>query len=200
MNEKVKFLPWVGSEYTRGINGKKVMVLGESHYCAHESEAVPELTRIIIRDLFDDKSEHEGYKNTYTKFGRALAGKQLYDKDKEAVWNSVVFYNYVQVPLSEARKEPKVQDFTNSEIAFFDVLEQYHPDCLIVWGKRLYNNLPRRGYQTDDLIMPDGSKIETWTYELANGHRVYLLPITHPSAAFTPEYWHDAIHRFIRRL
>lgn len=200
MNEKVQFTPWVGSKYSQGINGKKVMVLGESHYCAHESEAVPELTRSIILDLFDNESEHEGYKNTYTKFGRALFGVESYDQNKEAAWNSVVFYNYVQAALSGARKAPTTQDFSNSETAFFDVLQHYQPDCLIVWGKRLYNNLPRRGHQNDDLILPDGSSIETWAYQLANGHTVHLLPITHPSAGFTPEYWGEAIEEFMGRL
>lgn len=200
MNGKVKFLPWVGSQYSKGINGKKVMVLGESHYCAHESEAVAELTRIIIRDLFDTESEHESYKNTYTKFGRALFASQRYDQDKETAWNSVVFYNYVQVALSGARKAPTSQDFKNSESALFNLLDQYQPDCLVVWGKRLYNNLPQRGYQTDDLTLPDGVTAETWAYDLTNGHTVHLLPITHPSAGFSPEYWGETIEGFMMRL
>ena len=199
MNAKVKFLPWVGNQYAQGINEKRVMVLGESHYCAHESEAVPEITRNIVRYLFDSDNEHEGFMNTYTKFGRALGGGQRYDQDKEALWNSVLFYNYVQVPISEARKAPKSEDFTNSEAALFEVLEQYKPDCMIVWGSRLYNNLPRKGTQTDDLKLHDGKILETWSYKLASGHTVYLLPITHPSAAFSPEYWHHAIQQFIGR-
>ncbi len=199
MNAKVKLLPWVGNQYAQGINGKRVMVLGESHYCAHESEAVPAITNNIIRLLFDNESEHEGFMNTYTKFGRALAGGQRYDQDKEALWSSVMFYNYVQTPISEARKAPKKEEFTNSEAALFDLLEQYRPHCMIVWGSRLYNNLPRKGNQTEDIKLRDGKIIETWSYKLASGHMVYILPITHPSAAFTPEYWHEAIHRFIGR-
>lgn len=29
---KVKFLPWVGLNYSDGLNGVKTLVLGESHY------------------------------------------------------------------------------------------------------------------------------------------------------------------------
>lgn len=199
MNIRVKFIPWVGSEYAQGINGKRVMVLGESHYCADESDAVPQLTINIIHHILNPDNKHEGFMNTYTKFGRALAGKEQYDKDREAMWNSVVFYNFVQVPISEARKAPEKQDFVAAESPFFTVLEQYRPDCVIVWGSRLYNNLPRKGYQTEDLVLSDGKSIETWAYKLASGHIVYLLPITHPSAAFTPEYWNEAINKFIER-
>lgn len=199
MSRNVKFIPWVGSEYAQGINGKRVLVLGESHYCAHESEAVPQLTINIIHHILNPNNEHEGFMNTYTKFGRALAGKQQYDSDRQAVWNSVIFYNFVQVPISEARKAPKQQDFVDAEAPFLTVLEQYRPDCVIVWGSRLYNNLPHKGYQTEDLMLSDGKNIETWAYKLASGHVVRLLPITHPSAAFTPDYWNEAIHSFIDR-
>ena len=199
MSINVKFIPWVGSQYAEGIKGKRVMVLGESHYCAHESDAVPQLTINIIHHILNPDSEHEGFMNTYTKFGRALAGKGLYDKDRAEVWNSVLFYNYVQVPISEARKAPEKQDFVDAESPFFTVMEQYRPDCVIVWGKRLYNNLPRKGYQTENLKLSDGKTIETWAYELDSGHKVHLLPITHPSAAFTPDYWHEAIMRFVER-
>ena len=103
MSINVKFIPWVGSQYAEGIQGKRVMVLGESHYCAHESDAVPQLTINIIHHILNPDSEHEGFMNTYTKFGRALAGKDQYDNDRAAVWNTVLFYNFVQVPISETR-------------------------------------------------------------------------------------------------
>ncbi len=192
-------MPFVGRQYEKGICGKRVMVLGESHYCAHPEEAVPGLTISIIKDLFDPTSEHEPYKNTYTKFERALAGKALSFPEKEAVWNSVLFYNYVQCPITGARVSPTSQEFASSEAAFFEVLEQYRPHCVIAWGKRLYNNLPRRGYQLPDLLLPDGDSLETWAYPLRNGHVVAVLPVTHPSAAFVPEYWYKVIQQFINR-
>lgn len=197
--KNVKFLPWVGGQYTIGLHNKRVMVLGESHYCASSEDAVPQLTRLIITDLFDETSEHEGYKNTYTKFAHALAGKQLTKDERKTLWHSVLFYNYVQVPISGARISPTTDEFTISETAFFEVLETYRPDCIIVWGKRLYNHLPRKGRQLPDLEMPNDDSFETWEYEMSDGHRVQVLPITHPSTAFVPEYWHEVIKAFIHR-
>lgn len=201
MNMKnVRFLPWVGDNYETGWNGKRVMVLGESHYCSSPTEAVPQITQTIIADLMDASSEHEGYKNTYTKFANALAGHTLSSDERGKLWHSVLFYNYVQVPISGPRISPTEQEFAGSEEAFFEVLDTYLPDLIIAWGKRLYNNLPRRGYQLPDLILPNGDSIETWAYMTSGAHLVQVLPITHPSAAFVPSYWHEAIQTFINRI
>lgn len=197
--KNVKFLPWVGDHYLQGIPGSKVMVLGESHYCASSADAVPELTSSVILDLFDPDSEHESYKNTYTKFERALAGKPLTFSEKRDIWNSVLFYNYVQVPISEARVSPTPQEFNSSESAFFEVLEKYQPDYILAWGSRLYNNLPKRGRQLPDLSLPSGDSFETWGYTLSSGKVVQLLSTTHPSTAFVPVYWHEVIQMFIKR-
>ena len=195
----IRFIPWVGTDYRQGINGQRIMALGESHYCAHPEEAVPNLTIQIIQDLLDPLSGHEGYKNTYTKFERALAGKALSAEEKQIWWNKVLFYNYVQTPISGARIAPTDAEFQSSEKAFFEVLAQYRPDRILVWGNRLYNHLPQKGFQLPDLVLPNGDAFETWGYELPDKQVVQLLPITHPSAAFVPVYWHEVIHTFINR-
>ena len=32
----VKFRPWVGTNYKKGFQGKKILILGESHYCKED--------------------------------------------------------------------------------------------------------------------------------------------------------------------
>ena len=95
---KISFLPWIGKHYYKtGFAGKRILVLGESHYCQNVSDASEDITRLVIMDLFDPTSEHEAYKNTYTKFAQALLGRgELSFADKELFWNSVAFYNYVR--------------------------------------------------------------------------------------------------------
>ena len=104
--KNVHFLPWVGSKYNIGWQGKRLMILGESHYCASLKDAVPSITHDIIADLFDADSEHEAYKNTYTKFMRSLTGHPLSNEEKREAWNRVLFYNFVQEPLTGPRTPP----------------------------------------------------------------------------------------------
>ena len=121
---KINFLPWIGKHYsTTGFGGKRILALGESHYCEKSSDAAEDITRKVIADLFDPHSEYEAYKNTYTKFAEALLGHDcLSFEDKERFWNSIAFYNYVQVPMTGARLAPSQKDFRDSEAAFFEVL------------------------------------------------------------------------------
>ena len=161
----IHFLPWVGKKYNEGIGGKKILVLGESHYCAKPEDDTPFVTRKVIENLLDPATEHESYKNTYTKFERALAGKVLDWQEKVDLWNSVIFYNFVQRPMSGPRISPEPGDFKDSYAAFFEVLEA------------------------------DGTCQETWIYTLSGGKRVLVLPILHPSSGFSWDFWHEAIRR-----
>jgi hypothetical protein len=45
--------------------------------------------------------------------------------------------------------------FKDSENAFFEILEEYNPDIIIVWGERLWNNLPNNGYWDNKFILDE---------------------------------------------
>lgn len=188
----ITFLPWVGNDYSKAYYGKRVMVLGESHYCAVEDVRLT-MTTDVLRTVFDPAAEFEGYMNTFTKFARALDGTDVGRTEQECVWQRVMFYNYVQVPMTYARVSPTTAQFRSSDDAFFTILEQYRPEKIIVWGSRLYNNLPRLGEQG-----PDVKGCETWIYRLKDGTPVHLLPVTHPSASFSPTEWHEVISKFLK--
>ena len=49
-----KFIPWIGKHYsTTGFAGKRILALGESHYCDKSSDATEDITRKVIADIFD---------------------------------------------------------------------------------------------------------------------------------------------------
>ena len=176
------------------------MALGESHYCANPAEFTEDITRAIIRDLFDPESEHEPYKNTYAKFMNALAGERLDVDGKKTWWNRVAFYNYVQTPMTGARISPTSEDFANSEKAFFEVLEQLRPTHVVVWGKRLYENMPNCGKELPAIRMKDGSDVRRWEYRLKDGSPVKLLEMQHPSTGFSTDYWSETLKLFLTNI
>ncbi|MDI9604169.1 MAG: hypothetical protein QM305_02385 [Bacteroidota bacterium] len=196
---KMHFKPWVGKSYTQGIDGKRVMALGESHYCATPKDAVADLTSNVVNYYLSQEREHEGWMNTYTRFASALmSGKMQSRAERLEVWNKILFYNYVQVPISATRVAPTSEQFATGEKPFFELLEQYKPHRILVWGKRLYNNLPQQGDELPGIELPNGKSIEVWGYSLPDGSVVKLLPITHPSApTFSPSEWYPIIQYFI---
>lgn len=205
----VRFLPWIGENYENGISydengiiqygtpenkGKKILVLGESHYCADEKDATDDLTRSVIKDFIDPDSVFEPYKNTYTKFERALAGRTLVKEEQKSLWEHIVFYNYVQRPLSAARISPTEDDFEISENPFWEILSILKPDLIIVWGNRLYYKLPQQGYQGEDIEINDDF-VETWVLN----DEIKMLPIIHPAAPmFIPTVWNDVIVKLFK--
>lgn len=144
----VHFLPWIGEKYEDGIyydedgemhygdaskKGKKILVLGESFYMDETDfkaytggKDFSQVMCDIIKDYIKPENEEEWkenwepYKNTYTKFERAMAGKVLKPgEEKKEFWQHVMFYNYVQDPLTGPRIMPSRSGFKGSEKAFF---------------------------------------------------------------------------------
>lgn len=190
---EVKFEPRVGVKYECSRWGKKVMVLGESHYCASLSDATKDITNRVFLCLFDRNMEHEGWMNTYTKFASALSGQKEDRFSGKAVWDEVLFYNFVQTPLSRTRTEPTKEMKVASEGAFMEILEKFRPDAVLVWSKsRLYDHLPNSGKQG-----PNVAGIETWIYRLADGHEIRVLPVQHPASGFSYNEWHPIIEKFL---
>lgn len=213
----VHFLPWVGKNYELGIKsvgengviygtdkdpGKRILVLGESHYCADKEDAVKDLTIKVIDDFVYSESEHEPYKSTYIKFERSLAGHVINKKERKELWSHLMFYNYVQVPMIGPRISPTGLDIIDSRAPFFEVITKYEPDIIIVWGKRLFNSLPNnlfqyRGFENESFKHTDGYVVTTWSYKIDEDKTVLLLPIYHPSTGFSWDYWFEIISHFV---
>lgn len=209
--EKVFYKPWIGKDYqSGGIFNKKILVLGESHYCGRiinegcsncgnlniTEKYCREFTSNVISGFISREREHEPWMNTYIKFERALYGIKTNKEQREKIWNSVMFYNYVQNGIKETRTKPSKQEFDNSIDSFFEVLEEYRPDCVISWGKRLFGEIPDFNWN----YLPfesNNEKIDGGYYLLKGGGKVDLLSIYHPSSGFPWEYWHKIIRDFL---
>ena len=51
---KLNFHPWIGNHYsTTGFAGKRILALGESHYCENASDATEDITRKVVDSNVD---------------------------------------------------------------------------------------------------------------------------------------------------
>ena len=152
------FLPWVGKNYHNGgIFGKKIMALGDSHYGTEQNANI---TREVLGWYLDKSVEREGWMNTYLKFERSLVGHETTSEESKAIWDSIAFYNYLQVLLTQPREAGTDYQYKASSTAFFQVMEEYQPDVLIVWGKRLWKKLPWEGWKEGTSKHIDGYDID----------------------------------------
>ncbi|MBR0177882.1 MAG: hypothetical protein IJQ11_10715 [Bacteroidales bacterium] len=195
----VRFEPWVGKNYkTSGYNGKKILVIGESFYCSEE-EAVATLTTIIVEDYLairkgEYRKNNGGWTNTYLKFERSLKGKVTTPEESQTIWDSIAFYNYLQVPMSGARESGSPIDYKNAEKAFFEVLNDLQPDLIIVWGVgKLFNNLPEDRWTWGKPLNVDGWDINNGFYQLNNKNEVRCIAVYHPSTGYQWDWWHKVI-------
>ena len=114
------------------------------------------------------------------------------------IWNSVIFFNYLQVAMGGPREAGTAEQYHLAGKAFFEVIEKYQPEYVIVWGKRLWNNLPNVGWQDGDDIVVDGYPVAMGSYLLSNGKQVKVMAVNHPSVGYSWDYWYKVIQRFLR--
>lgn len=204
------FLPFVGYDYSSGgIFGKRVMVLGESHYCGEKCADCGKVgkagdcaafTTNVIKTYLDPDTEREPWMNTYLKFERSLVGHETDSEERQKIWHSLLFFNFLQVAMDETRQAGTSEQYLQAQRAFYEVLDQYLPEYIIVWGKRLWSFLPGDGrWREEKDIVIDGQHIATGSYRLGNGARARIMAVYHPSVGYSWDWWHKAIHAFLNQ-
>lgn len=142
--QNINFLPWQGKNFAQGYRGKKILVLGESHY-TEDGKGWQSITQDVMEryiNYITGKSPFEArWMNTFTKFAKAFQNGEMSNEEVAQFWQGVVFYNFVQFPTSGPRVAPTAQQFADSEKAFREVFAQYKPDIVIAWGGRLWENI-----------------------------------------------------------
>jgi len=191
---KVFFKPWIGKNYlTHGYNGKKIFLLGESHYCGdclapcpdYFSEKCKNKTIQVVEDFLNYKNNngvHKPYMTTYTRFTNIFIGKKIRNNELINFWNSVVFYSYIQIAMDKPRQEPSMEDFETGDEAFVEVIQELQPDVIIVWGNRLWEKMPDSFHEiNEDFLDRQGRLLY---YYFNNGKEIPAMGIYHPSSSY----------------
>lgn len=219
-----RFLPWLGANYEYGLSydadgklllgtreapGRRILVLGESHYVGEDEvedfKAHPEpyrdFTRTVVNDYLNVESAWDVWKNTFLKFERSFVNHATTPDESVAIWNQLAFYNYLQVPKAESRMALRADEVAASVKPFFTLLSELRPEIVIVWGKRLYWQLPGdsedpafKGENGKDIVVDDYTT-PTWVYTADDGYTTRLIPVVHPSWGYSWDWWYQVIRK-----
>ena len=204
--KNVFFKPWIGSNYySGGVFNKKILIIGEAHICGGcptcGIKYSPFCEDISTQDIIKSYLEyHQGYwARTFRKFERALVGEYTDNSQSEAIWNSLAFYNYIQVSMDAARKKPSLNLFKEAEEPFWEVIKSLSPDLIICWGKtRLYENMPSSNWEKGDPIIYENMEAYTGTYSINKGQiKIQTIWIVHPSSSFSWIKWNQILKNYI---
>lgn len=213
----VKFRPWVGEKYhTVGIFGKKILVLGESHYCKEDKNRNPAcialghcsydcMNEVCYSQTQDEleiiSNNYTGvrYQQSFMTTAKSVMGKELTNAEVCSFWKNVAFYNYMQHSQSGPTRPIEFLQYDYSE-AFREVLESLMPDYIIVWGNRLWKNfMPGWDGARSEITLENGDKTPVWIYNI-KGKEIRAIRVHHPCIGKGRQwhYWHQFYKEFLR--
>ncbi|MDP4176226.1 MAG: hypothetical protein Q8933_19760 [Bacteroidota bacterium] len=175
----VIFYPWLGKNYNdRGFKGKKILILGESHYGDFSSEESNTTIDTVERYLgrLTTTSDTHNWKSFFTKITKICLDKdEIFKEDKDCFWDSVVYYNYLTESLKKNCR-PTTEQWENSGANFYKVINYYKPDIVLVLGDALWKHMP---YKNWNLAEPN-----LGYYILDDGKKIFVSSIYHPSSRY----------------
>ena len=199
--KNVFFRPWIGSEYglDSSVFNQKILVLGDSHY-ADESEIMNlvedleqscDFTTGVMNDYLNPEVDGK-WKSTFTKFMNSLVLNSVHsERSPSELWNSVAFYNYLQIPAGATSRLTQHFDYSKEKDrnALLEFIEELNPDIIISWGNKVWDAIPEEfGYGN----YVTGEEFSDFLYKYPYKNReIKLLGITHPSTSYKSSYWAD---------
>ena len=187
----IQFKPWIGPDYEKsGIEGIKILILGESHY-GDKGEEYEDFTSDVVEEWAINKRLA-----FFTKIAKSLLRmpqkQYLSDEHKADFWNSVSFYNYVQQFVGDGpRQRPSYDQWERSKQAFVETISQINPQVCVVFGYELWGNLPL----PEKEITSDG--YQTYVYDTGGGRKMFTGCVAHPSGGLSYAEAHPRVEALI---
>jgi hypothetical protein len=138
----VRFAPWVGPHYERGIHGLRILVVCESHYGAKEHErptVTPEVLKALALGQKHPQATAKLRKHAhFTKIMASIlnARKHFSKVDRSEFWHCIAYYNFIQEFLPCIRKAPSSAAWEKGKQPFTEVLEVLAPELIVCFSKR----------------------------------------------------------------
>lgn len=201
----LKWLPWIGEHYFDLEENSRILIIGESHYHNGTEKSIishnsPTFTRAIIQEMAIDRQYYK------TKFfpNLHLALFRNDNFDKNAFWNSVSFFNFIQRPMNTPKSRPEWQEYYTGWETFFAIVKILKPTTCIFIGLTSSNSLADAirntelsidGINSEDKI--GGASPRTTTIKDKENNQIKLIFIRHTSQRFSWSKWNDYLRKII---
>lgn len=214
MTTNIFFDPWIGSAYgtDASLFKNRILVLGASHYCEScddcgdrdKYQACSNLTKNVIKDYLNP--EHQGpWKKTYSTFINSMLGKSSTNEEQIDFFNSVVFYNYLQISAGEDPYSARQYDYSDPKYlnAFYEVLDMVLPEFVICWGNDVWNALPDNwnncgeAKKGAEFLVGNQKYSKYQDYPYKNNTNITLLGVRHPSIGYGRDYHNEIFSKLI---
>lgn len=182
MESRIFFEPRVGKHYgeKESIFPMRILVLGDSHYCDGCSECGdrdthPEcanMTANVVRDYLDPTCK-KTWKKTFSTFINSVFGRSTTIQDREAFFDSVAFFNFLQVAAGETAYSARTVNYGDPRYleALSEVKTRLDPDVVIVWGDRVWQCVSAK----------------------AGADEVDWIPVHHPAQGYRVSEYHEIL-------
>jgi len=216
------FKPYIGRKYEKGINRKRILVLGASFYCSHGpgSDAPCRFFAECTDPVKKDSSKFDICCPFYAESGLRLSEepsnaiaeryrayqnfasfmRQFVGDDEEDVWERMAFTDYVQffLPTIDTKKEYLSQrDFD----AFVETLVELQPHVVVAWGMAIIEEIREHNpYLTDFERLKETEWYVCHMQVPHVPHEIALVCSYHPSSV---SYWHndlDTLTKYIKAV
>lgn len=137
------FMPWRGQCYEEGFrNGKRLLILGESHYIKNPVDDMPTFTQQVVEEYLDSEG-HAYPRDVFGRLHRMLTGvEDPAEVTVRQAWSRVAYANYIPVSVGASPDAHKTVKHWMLAAEFFPMLiDELQPDRLLVFGKSTWNHI-----------------------------------------------------------
>ena len=208
--QTLHWLPWVGKDYIKTPQEKRLLIVGDSHYVP-EGESQ--------EDGYNDKKWtrefiiKEGLKQPPLYMGNSINPlianteraifntRNLTDENKKKLWLSSAFFNLVQRLLSsrDNTNRPHDEDFDAGWQSFFEIVQILKPRYVVKCGIDGFGRL--------GALMANNKEWEHDVEEfkkrprvinlIKDGYKLRVLFINHPSHHFSWTSWANCLNEHL---
>lgn len=213
--DTVRFLPYWGDLYWDGMDGQRILLLGESHYRNEGMSDSLEVTRPFTRDVFRgmaDPNRRPGDGPFFKSLDSVLTADWKPDAQEAAdAWRRVAFANLSQAFAGfQANQRPRNEELlAGGDVLVEEILPILKPTVVLVLGRTTWRLL-RHGKREEGLLPFLAREVnrlngrrryierrDIWSLDYAGGSAL-MTWVYHPS--WNVDTWQDralALHHLI---